>query len=161
MYIGPKHLATRRPRSLPLSAGAAAAENVRKANFQFIVHCLCSEGTVRWEKDDIYHEINNNEDFCHYSSPASCLLLTGVFSLSSHRISPAKRSLVLFLLGACSDTLSQLSTLTAWHPRSSSTARSTNPADERKYPASKVFWRTTWLTKAFALFAPFLMNLII
>lgn len=79
------------------------------------------------EKDDIYHETNNNEDFCHCSSPVGRLLLRVVFSLSSHRISPAKRSSVLFLLGACSDTLSQLSTLTAGRPRSPAAAHLRKP----------------------------------
>lgn len=87
---------------------------VQKVNFQFTVHCLSSEDTYNAvRKDDTSHETNNNEDFCHYSSPVSCLLLTVVFFLISHLISPVKCSSVIFLLGACSDMLSQLSTLTA------------------------------------------------
>lgn len=50
---------------------------VQKVNFQFTVYCFSSEDAyyvVR--KDDIYHETNNNnEDFCHYSSSVSFLLL--------------------------------------------------------------------------------------
>lgn len=111
---------------------------VRKVNSPFTVHSLPSENTYyAVRKDVISHEMNNNnEDFCHRSCLVSCLLLTGVFPLSSLLISPVKCSSVTFLLGVYSDTLTTQHTdsLTSV---SYSTAHLSN--DDRKYPGSKVF----------------------
>lgn len=94
-----------------------SAESLKGVKSELWVYRALSseEAYYAARKDDIHHETNNNnEDFCHYSIlPQSAAFYSQWFSLSSHLISPVKRSSVMFLLGACSDMLSYLSTLTA------------------------------------------------